>query len=400
MQAALYGDLATLKRRVQQEQREGDLDEGRVRDLAHAVAAREVRSAQGPLGAARLRQARPCAPALSRELEDRAARGDDGAAEAALSLLEIGGLDRRQAVERYAEASSGAFRAVAARAAVAPGLGPLRRRFFVDPDERVRRAALRAAAEARAAADLEALLEAGRLDPDPVSRGLAIRAAGGIGGARAASALDDLWPRATPHLRVAIVDAWAVTATYRSGGAERLLRTVETERGLPAIAAAGALVRHGHPHASVAEALILRGIQHGSAAERHAAIALVRPEQPEARQALERAARDDDPQIRVQALERLTGVPGARARAIAALEKLSAGDTPSALNARAALAKAGVSRVAPALERDLRAKSAWQRLRGALALVELDRYTSAATALADDDADVRLGLSCSIIAGR
>ncbi|HLV21367.1 MAG TPA: hypothetical protein VKZ49_10805, partial [Polyangiaceae bacterium] len=150
VQAALYGDLATLKRRVQQEQREGDLDEGRVRDLAHAVAAREVRSAQGPLGAARLRQARPCAPALSRELEDRAARGDDGAAEAALSLLEIGGLDRRQAVERYAEASSGAFRAVAARAAVAPGLGPLRRRFFVDPDERVRRAALRAAAEARA----------------------------------------------------------------------------------------------------------------------------------------------------------------------------------------------------------------------------------------------------------
>ncbi len=124
-------------------------------------------------------------------------------------------------VSRYAGSPSAGFRAVAARAAIRPIDTDLRKRFFADGDERVRRAAFAAAYDARDPGELEDLLEAARVDPDAQGQSLAARAAGSIGGERAVLALKDLWAQGDDALRIAIVDAWTERASLVSRGRPR-----------------------------------------------------------------------------------------------------------------------------------------------------------------------------------
>ena len=181
------------------------------------MAGRELRSSKGPAAAARVDALRACAGSLESVLRDRASLPDNVGAQATLMLLELGKLDRADLVARYSEASNGAWRAVAARAATGPRDGRLRRRFIGDGDQRVRKAALFASLETKDAADLDPLLEAARLDPDPLLRSLAVRAVGAIGGQRAVLALKDLWAQSDGTTRETIVDAWAMPALYRAG---------------------------------------------------------------------------------------------------------------------------------------------------------------------------------------
>ncbi|MEI9947665.1 MAG: hypothetical protein WDO74_01450 [Pseudomonadota bacterium] len=143
----------------------------------------------------RMRSMRSCARPLRAAIERRARADDDVAAELTLILLEMHAAEQAQLLNRYARSPSGAWRAVAARAAQGPIDADMRKAFFVDPDERVRRAAFATALDVRDAGELEALLEAARVDPDPQSQSLAIRAAGAIGGERAVLSLKDLWAR-------------------------------------------------------------------------------------------------------------------------------------------------------------------------------------------------------------
>ena len=120
---ALHGDLASLKRDVQRSRESGRLDKSTVEDLAWAVAGRELRSASGSAAVERVRDVRSCARPLLRVLEARAEQADDAAAEATATLFELGQRDARDLVKRHRDASSGAWRAVGARAAVAKELG-------------------------------------------------------------------------------------------------------------------------------------------------------------------------------------------------------------------------------------------------------------------------------------
>jgi len=181
VRTALQGNLADLKRDLQSAQKSGKLDRDLALSLAQAVGERELTSAEGANGALRVRGLRGCARPLRSSIERRAQAEDDVAAELMLILVEGHAVDRVALLNRHARATSGAWRAVAARAALRPVDTDLRKAFFFDPDERVRRAALGSAREVHYASELEALLEAARLDPDPQSQSLAARAAGAIG---------------------------------------------------------------------------------------------------------------------------------------------------------------------------------------------------------------------------
>lgn len=397
IKTALHGDLTSLKREIREEQRRGALGEGRVADLAGAVAARELRSAEGASAVRRVRQLRACASALVPALEERAARPDDVGGEAALVLLEEHRISAADAVSRYAESASGAWRAVAARAATGQGDGELRRRFMADPDERVRRAALTAAADARERFDLETLLESARLDPDSLARSLATRAAGAIGGERAVLALVDQWARADDPTRLALVDAWAMPASWASGGERELRALAEGQPSLPSIAAAAALVRLGSGGAGAARAALARAISTGTLAERGLAIRLAPLDDPAVRTALDAAAGDPEPEIQVAAATRQLELPSSRERALALLNALARGEGAAALSARAALASAGRREVRPALLGQLGSKIPDARRRAALGLLALEDWSSAATALGDDDPAVRAAAACAVL---
>lgn len=400
VKAALYGDLNGLRAAIEQSRKRGELDERGVVELSLALAEREVASATGFAGAKRIRSLRACSRPLRDSLEERAERGDDAAAEAMLILLEQRSLDRKELVRRYANAESGAFRALAARAAVDRRDAVMRRRMFEDPDERVRRAALGAAIEAPDPADLVPLLEAARLDPDPQSQSLAARAVGALGGERAVSGLKDLWPRADQTLRLSIVEAWAMSASYRSGGERELSWAAETQSGLEALTAAGALATSQSASRGAATTLLARAIVEGSDDERLLAIRLAPIADGAVVRATLDAAKTGAPRVKLVALERLATLPEQQKTALEGLRALAKGKDEAAAEARVALARLGDASVAPQLGLDLKAKRAHERRRAADALIALGKYADAAQVLADDDPDVRLGLACSILATR
>ena len=300
-------------------------------------------------------------------------------------------------MDKHREASSGAWRAVAARAAVTPKHGLMRRDWMRDPDERVRRGALSASAIAAQRDDVEALLEAARVDPDPLSRSLALRAVGTIGGQRAVLALDDMWARADEIERVGIVDAWAMPAAYRSGGRERLVRVVETARGIPALSAAEALSRKQGSEAQLGVAALLRAVLDGTPNERSLAIRMAPLEDVDVVKALEKASKEHDREMKVMALARLTEVADKQSAAMKALRELAKKDDDAALQARAALAAAGDRSVIPNLAKQLGSKRAFDRQFAALGLLRLGEWPKVATALADDDPLVRTTVACNVL---
>jgi HEAT repeat protein len=403
VRTALQGDLSALKHDIQSAQQAHQLDHDTVVRLALALGERELMSAQGSDGAQRVRSLRPCAAPLRGTMERRADTGDDVAAELTLILLEMHAADREALLKRYAESSSGAWRAVAARSAVRPAETDLRKHFFSDPDERVRRAALSSARDARDPGELEPLLEAARLDPDPQSQSLAARAAGAIGGERAVLALKDIWARAEDDLRIAIVDGWSEHASFVTGGARELAAAAESSSGLASVSASYALARVEGPESAPANARLRRYMLDGSDDEKRLALS-VAPINAENEVALAEAAKKASPELRALALTRLSNVPAERREALSALRNLVNGKPSSDSEQRArdaaisALAAAGDSSVQAGLVKDLTAKDRQTRWRAAHALTSLGDYSNAATALGDDDASLRSDIACTILA--
>jgi HEAT repeat protein len=403
VRTALQGDLGALKHDIASAQQAQKLDHDTVVSLALALGERELMSAEGSEGATRVRSFRPCAKPLRGTMERRAESGDDVAAELTLILLEMHAADRASLLKRYAHSSSGAWRAVAARAAVRPAETDLRKRFFSDPDERVRRAALSAAHDAHESSELEPLLEAARLDPDAESQSLAARAAGAIGGERAVLALKDLWAQAEDGLRMAIVDGWLEHASFVAGGERELAAAAEASSGLPSVSASFALARSGGAESAPANARLRRYILDGSDDEKRLALSVV-PLDTENEAALGEASKKASPELRALALVRLSTVPAARTAAIVALRNLANAKPGSESDQRArdaavsALAEAGDSSVHAALLKNLNDKDRQTRRRAAYGLTSLGDYSNAATALADNDASLRSDVACSILA--
>ncbi|MBK7579220.1 MAG: hypothetical protein IPI67_03350 [Myxococcales bacterium] len=400
VQTALHGDLASLKREVRESREAGRLNKATVEDLAAAVAGREVRSSTGNAAVDRIKDVRPCAKPLVSVLEARAGQADDAAAQATWTLFELGRRDGDELVRKHRDASSGAWRALAARASGRKEHGPLRRKYFTDPDERVRRGALAAAIEARSVDDLDPALEAARLDPDLLSKAFATRAVGAIGGQRAVLALVDHWVRADESTRMTIIDAWAMPASYAAGGEHELTSLAENKQGLLALVAADALVRSRGRFVASGVATLLRAVKEGTEAERRLAIQLIPFSDKDAVLAIEKASADSDKEVKVIALARLAGEGSTKAKALGGLRELAKLDDDLGLQARAALAAAGDTGVKKQLTDLLTAPKARTRTVAARGLLALGDYGNAATALADDDPGVRTAVACAVLAGR
>ncbi|MES1174442.1 MAG: HEAT repeat domain-containing protein [Myxococcales bacterium] len=403
VRTALQGNLADLKRDILTAQQSGKFDNDQAVKLAQAIGERELTSAEGTNGALRVRGLRSCERPLRDAMEQRAKSEDDVAAELTLILLEAHAADRTALLNRNARAPSGAWRAVAARAAVRPVDTDLRKAYYVDPDERVRRAALTTAREVRDPSELEPLLEAARVDPDAQSQSLATRAAGAIGGERAVLALKDLWVRADDTRRIAIVDAWTERASYTAGGARELAQAAASGGGLAAVSASYALSRSGGVEAASANARLQRYISDGSDDEKRLALN-VAPLTPEIEAAIVKAAKDASPELRVVALSRLSTIDERRPDAIRALRDVANAKPSSEAEAHArdaavtVLANAGDTSVSASLIKGLKSTDPAERWRAAHSLASLGDYSNAASALADDDANLRSDLACSILA--
>lgn len=400
MQAALHGNLPTLKREIGRAGAQGKLSRAAVQKLALAVAAREVRSSRGETGTERIEEVKPCAQSLLYVIRDRAQGVDETAASATRLLFELGDVAPAQLIDSYLNATNGAWRAVAARAAVLPKFGLLRRQLLVDPDERVRRAALNAARGTAHPDELESLLEAARLDPDPEARVLAIRAVGAMGGNHPILALKDLWARADDAMRLAIVEAWAEPASLPTGGREQLIVVAEERRGVWSAAAADCLNRRSPSDASLGRAVLAHFIREGTPEERTLAIRVSPLADPDIILALRAAAGSGESSTQVLAWARLVPLSVDRVRAVLRLRQLARGRGHSAFLAWLALGEVGDPGVVQELRTVVNSGNAEERKLAATNLYWLGDAASAAVALADDDPRVRTDVACSILANR
>jgi len=396
VKVALHGDLPSLRREIERADAAGELDRGAVVKLADALARRELAAAKGEGGARRVRQLRACAAPLSDALGERAEGKDEVAAEAALALLAQRKLAAEPLLVAHAGDADGAWRGVAARAALRRIDVAQRRRWFEDPDQRVRRAAFEAALEAPDRGDLEAALESLRLDPDPLVQSLAARLAGTLGGEAAVLGLRDRFDRADGPTQLGIIDAWAAPASFRAGGERELRRLLGLARDTSSVSAARALLASAPRDAAVL-GVLEQAIRDGSEAERKLAIAAAPTSEEPIVKALLAAAKDEEPAIAAAAWERLSRLPDHRTEAFRGLRSLARAKGAAGDDARAALARLGDRSVVPALKVDVKTGEPWRRQAAALDLFDLGEAAAAARALADPDPGVRTNVACGVL---
>jgi len=399
MSAAERGDRAALNVAIAARQARGDLSNGEAESIARIVADREVRTASGQEAENRIRDAGPCAHELDGALAYRMSAHDAAGAAAALARVEGRGLSV-DGLRAFAADTDPRWRAVGARALVRSEDRPARQRALIDGEPLVRREAARAARDAADVSDLAALAEAARVDPAPIVRTEAVRAIAALPatpGGEVANVLRDLWTAGDDGLREDVALAWASPSVWAAGGKEALRGVVASEHGPGAVEAAAAMLRR-HADEEVAEVALgqlVRAIQGGARVTRLQAIAEAALDRREMRLALERAAADEDLEVKVAALARLAETRDPRS--FGELEALAYPGSSVATAARLVLAGMGDRRVQTWIEEDLRSDRSEVKLAAATALAELGVAARAAPLLADADASVRVRSACAIV---
>lgn len=423
LRAAEQGDQAKLRAEIEGKHSRGKLTNDEAAELSRAVAEREIATAKDEATVlARLRDTRACAADLDDALAERMKKKDAAGAEAALSRLEDGKLSEGDARDFLGDADD-RWRAVGTRTLHRDADRKARQAAITDPSPRVRRSAIRAAAKATDPADLDLLMETARVDPDLLLRNEALRASNAIvrglgdtGKARAvelAVRLRDLWTSGDDAIREDVAVAWALSPVWENGGREALRVTIANGKGPGAIQAAGVVVRARRDDAELAasaNALLARTIEGGSYRERLQALAIARLDRPQL-DAIRKAAKDDDREVRIAALARLLDSKPDHDAAVKELEtfagfgvKGSATENSDdgrarelASQARYALASAGHLRIQAWIEQDLAASDPTRRAQAAAALAAMGRSARAAPLLADPDPAVRTRAACTMI---
>lgn len=397
------GDQAALRDALAVRQKAGDLSNAEAASLAKVVAEQALRTAPPVEAVDRVRDLRPCARELDAALASRMAVHDTAGAVAALARLEARGLGPGD-VRKFVADGEPPWRAVGVRSLVLDDDREARLHALLDPSPLVRRAAARAAHDAADPRDLGALAEAARVDPEPIVRTEAVRAMAALSPAPSADVamtLRDLWTAADDGVREDIALAWAATPIWAAGGRDALRVIVAAGHGPGVIEASAAVLRRSDADPeieSIAVGVLARAIDGGSRRTRLQALAsapLDSRHRPGLLPPIERAAADDDLEVRVSALSRLGEIkaPGA----VEQLEVLAQPGSPVAGRARFALASAGDRRVQLWLEEDLASQSPESRLFAATALAALGVAARASPLLADSEASVRLRAACTIV---
>lgn len=412
--AVLGGRMDEVRAAVVKEIERGRFGITDAAALARALLRSDVAHARGHEDEARLWALRSCARPIDDAFEKRSALTDPLGPIATRVRMEAGTVSVN-AYRRWATASPGdpnaAWRSLGARSLAGSDDGDLRRALTADPDEDVRRAALRAALRAVDPKDTEAVLEAARLDPAPGVRSLAVRVAGALGGDRVVIALKDLWPHTDGPTREAIAAAWASPACLASGGARELAWAMSTERGLPAIAAALALLNAKDTTVATdrtdATFVVERAVLTGSTADRVRAIEGAPLAIAAISSAVAKAESDHDEAVaaaalahRLEASPRAGGIEQGTAEydaRVSRLLTLAANNGPGAADAKGILARLGVQRLSPYLLRDGAASNPRLRAEAGTALTLLGDLPHAAVIAADADPQVRATVSCAIL---
>jgi hypothetical protein len=419
LRAAESGDRATLSKEILAKHKEGKLSNAEAAKAAKLLATHELEQAKPADALKMMTELRGCAGELTGAYRARIKARDLAGAEAAAVLVDDGYFEAREARE-YAGDADEAWRAVGVRALFEKADADARRKAMVDPSPRVRRAAMRAAALAKDAADLDVLSESARLDPEPIVRSEAVRALAMLAGARgprtkpAAAAdlvlgkLRDLWTNGDDAIREDIAVAYAVSPLYEAGGREALRAIIGAQKGPGALAGAGAVLRRGNAEsdadkdlAAGSEAALVMAVKEGSLREKLHSIAIA-PMTPSLLAALRDASNDKDTAVRIPALGKLLGSKEDAAKATQELERIasqSGTDAELASRAKTYLARAGHLRIQAWIEADLASKVPHIRLAAADSLSALGRAARGAPLLADEDPHVRMRAACTLITG-
>jgi HEAT repeat protein len=327
---------------------------------------------------------------------------DAAGALAALARLDAGVVDADDVRGLLADPDP-AWRAVGTRSLVRQADRPLRQRALLDANPAVRRQAARACRDAADPRDLDALVEAARVDPEPLVRTEAVRTIATLPvapGSDVATKLRDLWTGADDGLREDIARAWASSAIWGAGGRDALRPVLAAGRGPGVVEGAAAVLRRKDADvemAALATGVMSRAIEGGSRRARLQAIAEapLDAEHGAFRAVLQKAVTDDDLDVRVSALSRLAEAKDGGAAEL--LEALAQPGSSVAARARFALAEAGDRRIQLWLEQDLSAEAPESRLAAGTALAALGVAARAAPLLADADVSVRLRTACTIV---
>jgi HEAT repeat protein len=406
---ATIGDFPALDRELDARAARGDLDEAEIRAVARAILEHDLGRLAPPEGVRRVFALEACASSIEGPLE-KLAKGDDdvaGAAAVVLVSAGLGSVDRF--TDRHRDDRRPLFRAAATRGLIDASEAPLRAERALDDDERVRRAAVSAAGEAGCASDFPLLLDAARRDPSAIVRVDAVRGLAAIAprlstaSARAdlVDRLSDLWSGGDDALRGAVARAWASAPLLEVGGRRSLEAAIGREEGHASVEAAAALLGARGDGAFV----LARLARDEDLAVRVHALRLLDPAIAEHLTLLRATLEErEDPALRVVAAESLLR-PVPSSRGGAAADRDRAHETLLSLLARAdrigtdaAIALAGVG--------DARAKPrlvgdlavpSWLRFRAASALVRLGAAAEVRKLLASADLDVRDPAACAVL---
>ncbi len=424
--AAESGDMEAFRAKLSERVAQGDIDVDEAKRIAHAMMSRQIASAQGPLGVENVEAIGRCAVRFDGALAERASAEDEVAAHATLLRQEIGQI-APMAFSHLVDSKEPHWRAVAARSLTLPSDGSdklvraakWRQRLMRDHSQGVRLAAVRAAAEAKDKADVDAVLEVARLDPDPEVRASAIATAGAIGTREAVLGLKDLWSISDHEGKLAIVHAWS--AAWRKpfhGGHDKacelptehasceawhqLQRVSDAGSGMAALLASLELIHDVSPAtAKVAEgnaaAVVERLIDKGAPTVRIEAIASAPLGWAHLLEAVVDAADDDETRVAVAALTRMLELEDKRKKATEKLRVIAKERGLAAREAQHALAKFGDKSVLPLVEQRIKAASVGERSAAAAELAALGEANRAALLLGDQDAGVRSNTVCAIL---
>ncbi len=413
MRAAEAGDHATLAREVAAREVRGKLPIGDAVSLAHAVIEREIMHPVAADVEKRLSDVRACAFAVDDVLRARMATDDAAGGEAALIRAEAGALSDG-ALRDHASSTLDSWRAVATWGMTRGEDHDARLRALADGSPLVRKAALHAITENDDPQAFAAVLEAARVDPDPLVRGAAVRALGRMKGSPAdvALRLRDLWELADNGLRQDVASAFASPSVLDRGGQPALEHLLGASAGNDSVTVAGVILGARIDDAALrasAAARLVAAIKDGGHRMRIHAIAVLplsrAPDKKAFIDALSAVAKGDDLEVRLAALGRLARGGDAVPKSVGedAVKELEGLASPESHERRIAsralllLADARDQRVQAWIERDLAAKDPEERVSAAEALAALGRAARAAPLLADEDAEVRTRTACTIL---
>jgi hypothetical protein len=268
---------------------------------------------------------------------------------------------------------------------------------LIDPDPRVRRAAIGAITANPVLADGRALAEVALLDPDASLKVASLLALGDIGDLDSLLLVADTWDEMIEPSRLAYLQALHAPASRSRGGVQILTRIMESNESLPGVVAASLLCREPAPSSGYAMSRLLQAMHQGTTSERLVALASLPAGETEVQLEIRKLAVSNSLYLRVAALEAWLKAPELADDARRRLQIIAAGKDADAFEASRVLALNGNESAILRMERRLSAPLAEQRVAAARLLLKAKRWGAVARALTDDHPLVRLTIACSVL---